>query len=167
MPTKLHPQTPISLNTEFIEYCKHELTSFVGPLASVLIERTLDKNPYIAREEFIEVISNAIPNRLGTQEFKQRFNIGIQTYINQLRNSIKSQQAPTNQAAISNPEFIKSCQQHLTSFIGPIASIVIDKALTKYPHLTPNQLIETLVAEISNTKKAEQFKERIYKLKII
>lgn len=167
LPTKLHPQTPISLNTEFIEYCKHELTSFVGPLASVLIERTLDKNPYITPDEFIDVISNAIPNRLGAQEFKQRFNIGIQTYINQLKNSVKSQQAPVNQPAISNPEFLKSCQQELISFVGPIASVVLNNALTKYPDLTPNQLIETLIAEIPNKKTAKQFKERIYELKII
>ncbi len=87
--------------------------------------------------------------------------------INQLRNSIKSQQAPVNQPAISNPEFIKSCQHELTSFVGAIASIVLNNALTKYPHLTPNQLVETLAAEIPNTKIAEQFKERIYELKII
>lgn len=166
-PTKLHPQTPIALNREFIEYCKQELTSFVGPLASVLIERTLEKTPHMAPQEFIDAVSDAIPNRHCAQEFKQRFNIGIQTYIKHLKNSINSQPPLANQPAISNAEFIKSCQRELTSFVGPIASVVLNKALTKYPDLTPNQLVETLVAEIPNEQRAKQFKERIYHLNII
>ncbi|MEH2411671.1 serine/threonine-protein kinase [Nostoc sp.] len=59
--------------------------------------------------------------------------------------------------------FIDCCRQELKNAIGIIADIIIDNALKKSSHFTPKQLVEYLIAEISNKKMAEEFKEGIYK----
>jgi serine/threonine protein kinase len=43
-PTKLDPQAPVSFNPEYLDYVQQELTSFIGPFASVLIKQALAYN---------------------------------------------------------------------------------------------------------------------------
>ncbi|OKH46972.1 serine/threonine protein kinase [Calothrix sp. HK-06] len=164
-PTRLHPQAPISLSTEYLDYLQQELTSFIGPFASVLIKHNLAKSPQMTAEELLDAVSAKIPNRIRAHEFRSRVKLPEKTNIEKLQNLFDSQ--PTvDFPAISNPDFLNNCRRELTSFIGPIASVLLEKALAQSPHSSPNQLIENLVAEIPNQERAQQFKERIYKLKI-
>jgi serine/threonine-protein kinase len=162
--TQLQTQTPVSLNPEFLEFVGRELTSFVGPFASFLVKQTLNKSPEIAGNEFIESLAGAIPDAQLAQEFRNRIQLSIQPNSQKLENSINSLQPQGSYPAISNPEFLEHCRRELTSFVGPVASVILEHTLDAHPNLTPNQLIETLVAEIPNEQRAEQFKERIHKL---
>jgi serine/threonine protein kinase len=164
-PTKLHTQTPVSLNTEYLDYVQQELTSFIGPLASILIKRTLTTSPQLTVEEFIKSVSAEIPDRVRANEFINQVKIPETTYVEKLQKSLNSQLKMSLTVA-NNPDFINNCKRELSSFIGPIASVILEQALAKYPDSSPDQLIETLVAEISNKERAQQFKERIYKIKI-
>jgi serine/threonine protein kinase len=159
--TQLQTQTPVSLNPEFLEFVGRELTSFVGPFASFLVKQTLNKSPEIAGNEFIESLAKAIPDAQLAQEFRNRIQRSIQPNSQKLENSINSLQPQGSYPAISNPEFLEHCR---TSFVGPVASVILEHTLDAHPNLTPNQLIETLVAEIPNEQRAEQFKERIHTL---
>ncbi len=171
-PTQLHPQAPISLNTEFLDYCKQELISFVGPFATVLIQHTLEKSPHFTAEQFIDAISDAIPNEERAKEFRNKIKIPIVNQSQAFNNSISqssvnshaySQESLENNPAISNPEFLKYCHQELTSFIGPVAKVILEDTLAKNPELTTQELIETLVSEIPSTQRAKQFKESVGK----
>lgn len=164
-PTKLHPQAAVSINTEYLDYVQQELTSFIGPLASVLIKQTLTTSPQMTVEEFLDSVSAKIPNSIRAHEFRNRVKLPEKTYIEKLQKSLNLQ-SQVGFTATSNPDFLNNCRRELTSFIGPIASVLMEKALAKYPHSSPNQLIETLVSEIPNQERAQQFKERIYKLNI-
>ncbi|BDA67305.1 Serine/Threonine protein kinase [Rivularia sp. IAM M-261] len=164
-PTKLDSQAPVSFNTKYLDYVQQELTSFIGPFASVLIKQALAKSPHITAEELLDSVSAEIPNRIRAHEFRNRVKLPEKTDIEKLQNSFHSQSA-VDCPAISNPEFLNNCRRELTSFIGPIASVLVEKALAKHPHSSPNQLIETLVSEIPNQERAQKFKERIYKLKV-
>lgn len=164
-PTKLDPQAPVSFNTEYLDYVQQELTSFIGPFASVLIKHTLEKSPQMTVEELLDSVSAQIPNRIRAHEFRNRVKLPEKTDIEKLQNSFYSRQK-VDYPAISNPEFLNNCRRELTSFIGPIASVLVEKALAKHPHSSPNQLIETLVSEIPDQERAQKFKERIYKLKV-
>lgn len=164
-PTKLDSQAPVSFNTEYLDYVQHELTSFIGPFASVLIKQTLAKSPQMTVEELLDSVSAQIPNRIRAHEFRNRVKLPEKTNIEKLQNSFYSQEKG-NFSAISNPEFLKNCQRELTSFIGPIAGVLLEKALAQYPDSSPNQLIETLVTKIPNQERAKQFKERIYQLNL-
>ncbi|PAX53467.1 serine/threonine-protein kinase [Brunnivagina elsteri] len=171
-PTKLHPQAPISINTEFLDYCKQELISFVGPFATVLMQHTLDKSPHFTAEQFIDAISDAIPNEERAKEFRNKIKIPTVNQSQIFNNSINeisvnshaySQQSVENNSAINNPEFLKYCHQELTSFIGPVAKVILEDTLAKNPELTTHELIETLVSEIPSTQRAKEFKESIGK----
>lgn len=162
--TQLHTQTPVSLNPEFLEFVGRELTSFVGPFASVLMKQTLKESPQIARKEFIESLAGAIPDTQLAQEFRNRMQLPVELNLQKLENSINSQKAQGNTPAISDPEFLEHCRRELTSFVGPVASVILEHTLDAHPNLTPKQLIETLVAEIPSQQRAEQFKERIHTL---
>ncbi|MBO3458229.1 serine/threonine protein kinase [Aetokthonos hydrillicola Thurmond2011] len=157
-------QIPVSENPRFLEECRRELTSFVGPLASVLIERTLDKTPQIATKEFIKVLSEAIPNPEIAQKFVNSVKLPVEPDLLKLEN-MTMQEPLGSYPAISNPKFLETCRRELTSLVGTFASAILRDTLDQYPHLTPEQLVETLVAEIPNQKRAEQFKERVYRHK--
>ena len=161
--TQLHPQAPVSLNTKFLESCQQQLTSFVGPFASILMQDTLEKSPHLAVDEFIEIISNQIPNKQRAQIFRERIKELRESASARFNSSISSQQSNENNPAMTNPAFLNHCRQELTSFVGPVANIIIEDTLAKYPSLTPKQLIETLVSEIPSEQRAREFKESINK----
>ena len=56
--------------------------------------------------------------------------------------------------------FITKCEQELTNYIGPISRMLVNKTLSKYPNLTPAELIELLAQKISQPLAAAEFSER-------
>lgn len=60
-----------------------------------------------------------------------------------------------------NPEFLKHCQQELSRCIGPMANSLLEDTITQFPHITPEQLVETLAREIPNLQRAQVFKNSI------
>jgi len=158
--TTAHTAAPVSSNTEFLEYCQRQLTSFVGPFASVLMKHTLAKTPQIAPKEFVEAITAAIPNSQRAQEFRNSIQLPPEPKSDKLHPN-SHELAP----AVSNLKFLETCRRELTSFIGPFASVILKDALDKHPNLNPKQLIDTLITEIPSDIRAQQFKERLYKLK--
>ena len=56
--------------------------------------------------------------------------------------------------------FITNCEQELTKYIGPIARMLVNKTLIKYPNLTPAELIELLVQQIPQPLAAAEFSQR-------
>lgn len=61
------------------------------------------------------------------------------------------------------PEFVKHCQQQLTEFIGPMASIVCKRVVKKNPNMTEIELSLALAKTISNPEKAKDFQQRLLK----
>jgi serine/threonine protein kinase len=159
---QLHSQTPVSLNPQFFEYCRRELTSFVGPFASVLMEHTLEENPQIAPREFLEVLVEAIPDAQRAEDFRNHIQLHKESLLAKLQGN-STPELLASYPAISNPDFLDNCRRELTSFVGPFASVIIRDTLDQKPHLTPHQLIETLVAEIPSQQRAQEFKQRMNK----
>ncbi|MCY7366536.1 MAG: serine/threonine protein kinase [Chamaesiphon sp.] len=56
--------------------------------------------------------------------------------------------------------FIIKCAKELTNCIGPIATMLVNKTLTKYPKLTPAELIELLAQKIPQPLAANEFSQR-------
>ncbi len=159
---QLHSQTPVSLNPQFFEYCQRELTSFVGPFASVLMSHTLEENPQLAPKEFIEVLVEAIPDAQRAIDFRDCIQLPTESLSAKLQ-SLSTPKLLANYPAISNPDFLDNCRRELTSFVGPFASVIIRDTLDQKPNLTPHQLIETLVAGIPSQQRAQEFKQRMNK----
>ena len=64
------------------------------------------------------------------------------------------------------PSFLKYCKRELASFIGPIASFLVDDILSDNPKLTQQQLVELLVAEIPDFSQAKLLKQTLLDLSI-
>ncbi len=70
--TSPEAETVSSLNRVFLERCQQELTYFIGPIASFILEDILDKYPQIAPQQLIEMLAVEITNPQEAQEFRQR-----------------------------------------------------------------------------------------------
>lgn len=58
-----------------------------------------------------------------------------------------------------DPTFLELCRQELICKIGPFAIFIIEDTIARYPHITPQKLVEMLAAEIPNPQQAKEFKE--------
>ncbi len=61
-----------NFSPKFIENCRRELTTFVGPFASVIINDTLNNNPDLTPEELVENLISQIPDSERAENFKRR-----------------------------------------------------------------------------------------------
>ncbi len=71
--------------------------------------------------------------------------------------------APKHQLSSINSKFLEHCQQELINIIGPFASFIIEDTLAKFPQITPEQLVETLAAEIPHQQRAIAFIKQMQK----
>ena len=157
----LAKQEKVQINQNFIDYCQQELISFVGPFASVLIKRALECAPAITPDELMEVLTESIPHPQQAKEFKSRVQNSLRNNSNGLQHSAKSYGYNVKQSTIFNSKFIEDCRRELTSFVGPIAKIIIDDILRINPEFTIEEFIEILITEIPDRQRAENFKKRI------
>lgn len=154
-PVTVVPETqpqPITINPAFLAHCQQELSRCIGPMANSLLEDTLTQFPYLTPEELVETLAKEIPNLQRAQAFRNSIKIpSIQHEIAEI----------ADQPAPINPEFIEHCQQELSRCIGPMASFIIEDTLAQFPQMTPEQLVEALVAEIPNPQRAQDFRTKL------
>jgi serine/threonine protein kinase len=67
----------------------------------------------------------------------------------------------SSQTTSINPKFLELCCQELTRSVGPFASLLLEETLTRFPNITPHQLVEALMAEIPYPQRAEEFRKRM------
>ena len=156
-------ETPVSGNPQFVDYCGSQLTNFVGPLGSILIEQTLAENPYILSKDFVEVLAQKIPDTQRAESFRSNIKLLKEYKTEQPRKLNQSVSSLTTTPAISHPDFLDYCRREFSSFVGPFASVVIRDTLEENPDLTPKQLVERLMTGIPNRKRAREFEQRILK----
>lgn len=157
-PAIVVPETqlqPISINPEFLEHCQQELSRCIGPMANSLLEDTLNHCPHLTPEQLVETLAKEIPNLQRAQLFRNSIKIPSP------QSELKATQAETNQPAQIKPEFLEHCQKELSRCIGPMASFIIEDTLAQFPQMTPEQLVEALVAEIPNPQRAQDFRTKL------
>jgi len=74
--------------------------------------------------------------------------------------ALKVESESQNSPAV-NPQFLEHCQQELARCIGPLAHCMIEDILAESPDLTPQQLVEALAAEISESGRSQNFLDSI------
>ncbi|GAB4377755.1 MAG: hypothetical protein Kow00121_28090 [Elainellaceae cyanobacterium] len=62
---------------------------------------------------------------------------------------------------VLSPVFVARCQKELAYFIGPIATLVVEEAITQYSPATLPQLVDILTQEIPDPNAALEFRRRI------
>jgi serine/threonine protein kinase len=154
-PAIVVPETPsplIPINPEFLNHCQQELSRCIGPMANSLLEDTLNQFPHLTPEQLVETLAKEIPNLQRAQVFRNSIKIPSS------QSELKATQTEANQPAQIKPEFLERCQKELSRCIGPMASFIIEDTLAQFPQMTPEQLVEALVAEIPNPQRAQVFK---------
>lgn len=65
-------ETPVrlSLNPEFLEYCRQEFVYSVGPMGNIVFKEILAQSPDLTPQELVEALAAVIPDPQRTQEFK-------------------------------------------------------------------------------------------------
>ena len=66
------PQVASQIDPSFTSRCKQELAELIGPIASIICQRTLSQNPGLSATEFVEALAKQIPNPKQALAFKQR-----------------------------------------------------------------------------------------------
>ncbi|MEM6751929.1 MAG: serine/threonine-protein kinase [Cyanobacteria bacterium P01_C01_bin.38] len=156
-------ETPVSQNSQFVDYCKQQLTNSIGPLASVVMEQTLAENPDIVSKDFVEVLAQKIPDAQRAENFRSQIKLLKEYKTEQPQKLTQSVSSLTTTPAISHPDFLDYCRREFSSFVGPFASVVIRDTLEENPDLTPKQLVERLMTGIPNRRRAKEFEKRILK----
>ncbi|MUG95176.1 protein kinase [Scytonema sp. UIC 10036] len=148
------------IDSEFLEFCQQELTSFVGPFASVLLKNTLNQFPQLTPRELVEHLAVAIPHSQRSQEFRNRAQV-LLSKTEKPQETNLFQDAVTSFPAANDPEFLQYCRKELVSFVGPFATVLIEDTIANNPNITPEQLVEILVAKIPHQQRAQEFRNRI------
>jgi serine/threonine-protein kinase len=67
-----YPERASSVNPAFIDRCQKELAYSIGPMASLILEEILDKNPSISKHQLVDALEQEIPDPKGALEFRHR-----------------------------------------------------------------------------------------------
>ncbi len=168
----LHIGAPSVLQDQrFIEQCRHELTRYVGPMASVLLEDVLEQNPNANPEEFVNSLASHIPDPQQASTFSGCIDLpatptdsgfsmtGNSRFVTESLAIKGASGLPTDSRP--NPEFLKRCRQVLTQCVGPMADFLMEEILTDAPHLDTATLVAQLAAEIPDRVKAQEFQQKL------
>jgi serine/threonine protein kinase len=67
---------------------------------------------------------------------------------------------PANQLSLT-PDFVARCQQELAQWIGPMASIICQRTVSKNSQLSPEQFVRALAKNIPEPQEAEKFSRNL------
>lgn len=66
------PSTLPTLDPNFLRHCQQELAEYIGPIAAIICQRTLARNPGMSANELVKALAQKIPNSKHSQEFQRR-----------------------------------------------------------------------------------------------
>ena len=153
LPDEEVPEAILSLDRDSL---LEIIAEIIGPIASTLIREISVYAPNTK-----ELVENLMLYLSGKQriEFKKK----AVTLLQQkpTRTQAKSPNSPTIKNQAINTSFLNLCEEYLAEIIGPIAPALIQEALRSHPHISPEELIHILAKEIPNSKKAQEFSQRL------
>jgi serine/threonine-protein kinase len=174
------PSGPALTTSAFVEQCRQELARLIGPIAHVLVDDILTQYPYITPVGFVETLTSHLTDPEQAIAFKRRIKIpkklvsDSQSLINPRSHGggsgesagTSATSASTSQPGLPIPSsldaaFVEDCRQKLIDAIGPLANLLLKKALTNNPQIDRVSLVETLAAQIPDAKRAEKFRQQL------
>lgn len=139
------------------------LMEAIGPIAPVVLQQTLEQVE--SYQGLIEQLVNRLPDHL-----RKPFRQGAErlAQVESDRPIVQPSQpvpqdtvvVPATTSAIA-PEFVRQCELELTKVIGPIAPLIVQRTLSQQKDLSPNQLMDTLVAHVPDPEAGESFRRKL------
>ncbi|MEH2394678.1 MAG: serine/threonine-protein kinase [Nostoc sp.] len=138
------------------------LLEFVGPVASRLLRQVAASAPN--PEELISQL--ALHLRVNQQiDFKKKtmFLLEKPTLLQELtvKSEIKSNNFPSQEPQGISDSFVHQCERELANLIGPIAKLLVQKAVKSSGQISRAEFVKVLALQIPDPQKALQFQQRL------
>lgn len=150
----VEPNPNSVLSPEKYYLLENKLIELIGPIAPTLLQQVgKDKlNPkklvenlrlYLTHHQQVEFEKQVM---LVMQDTAEKFHTG----------SIK-----TKEKKKISESFVRQCQEELSDIVGPVATLLLQKALESNPEISPVQLVHALAEKIPEPEKARHFQKRL------
>jgi eukaryotic-like serine/threonine-protein kinase len=63
------------VSQDFIARCQRELMELIGPIASIVCQRSLSQNPSLSEQELVEILARQIPSPQDAEAFRRRLRL--------------------------------------------------------------------------------------------
>ncbi|MDJ0601759.1 MAG: serine/threonine-protein kinase [Crocosphaera sp.] len=60
------------IDPSFVEQCQEELAQLIGPMAALICQKTVKKNPNISPTDFVKTLATKIPDPQKAEDFQQK-----------------------------------------------------------------------------------------------
>ncbi|MGD1908432.1 MAG: protein kinase [Leptolyngbyaceae cyanobacterium] len=160
---------------QFIEQCRQALTRCVGPMATMLVEDTLEQNPNVDPGTFVKSLASHIADPHEASTFVERIELPVVETRSRFSNAsgmtssssfvtdplLPQDMSGSTSAPINlSPEFLERCRYALTQCVGPMADFLLEETLADYPHLDASALVVQLATEIPDQAQAQAFQKQ-------
>ncbi|HEY9645614.1 MAG TPA: serine/threonine-protein kinase [Chroococcidiopsis sp.] len=168
LPTQQLPE-PANLSAEAKYQLERLLLEAIGPVAPILLNTAIAQS--VTLSDLVERLTSRIPAQ-GQSPFRQqasRIVQGSSSAANRAHTQpdYQTAAAPMTEAIATStltPTFTKHCEQELAKAIGPIASMLVQRAIARQPQITSVQLIEALALHLRDPKAVEKFRATLLAL---
>jgi serine/threonine protein kinase/class 3 adenylate cyclase len=180
-----NPQ-PIQRDPSFMTQCREELSRCIGPMADIVIEDTLEQYPHATPRELVNLLAAQLSDAdqaavfishiriplesTATSQTSGRNRTGhdntvIETLLQVSSSSSSDGAAPgaSSDLQVLSQAFVERCRQVLTQCVGPMATFLLEDALSEMPTPSPQALVDRLAADIPDSKAAAEFKQLLSK----
>lgn len=138
------------------------LREFVGAISPILLQKYVKK--ITSGEELIEKLLPYIAQKQRS-EFQRMAVASLQKSAVAkdpvIKPSASGSKLIGSKSQSIDEDFLRRCEQELTDLIGPIGILLIQKAVKSHPQFSRIEIVELLAAEISNSHKADKFRQRL------
>ncbi|MBF2048388.1 MAG: serine/threonine protein kinase [Leptolyngbya sp. IPPAS B-1204] len=163
------PPTSTTLTSAFIHHCQQELSRRIGPIATFVLEQVLTQSANLTPAELIESLATEIPDLAQAEEFRASLTSELwsspqfsQSSSNASKNHSKNLASSVSLPGTKPPinfssDFLERCQQALVQCIGPVGTLILDDLLMQQTPISPEELVEAIVNEITDPQQARMF----------
>jgi serine/threonine protein kinase len=143
---------------------EHLLAEEIGPISTMVLRQAMSETstPRDLLDRLVTKLPE--PRRVSFREkAKSLFATDQSSTASQILTELPTASTtpqPAADAAIA-PEFIKRCEIELAKAIGPIASLMVKRALAQYPTVNNAQLIDLLVKHLPNAAAEAAFRQAL------
>lgn len=143
-------QKDIDWDAEFIAVIEAELATYIGPLATIMVQQALQKSSGL--DDLYQVLSKHIDSQSHRDQFMQLFSVQAST----THHTVMTEKVSTKNGSShlsshkysANTNFKYKAEPLLASLIGPLAGYLIDEAIASSSN--NEEVLRKLVKEIPN-----------------
>lgn len=161
------PTGPQNLPDDVKRQLERLMAEIIGPIASVVLRTGLAKS--VTLEELMEYLMARLPAEQRSQ-FQQRVEQMFQPYEAAPSSPTHPQSTPApatpsiSPTAQVTPQFIKQCELELAKRIGPIANLLVRRAIAQNPHRSAKELVDVLSTHLPEPAMVESFRQSLLTL---